>query len=128
MVMASLQMIPDDLNEIIRVKERELHDINQLRCERLEVALIEKDNTISDILKRFGALKDDFEYNLTLLDARDREIVQLEANCAQLSENIEARTQELRTAQKRLEASEILYNDLVATRNRERHETQVPCG
>ena len=123
--MASLQIIPDDLSEIIRVKERELHDINQLRCERLEVALLEKDNTISDILKRFGSLKEDFEYNLTLLDARDKEITQLEANCTQLSENIETRNQELRTVQKRLEASETLYSDLVATRNRERQETQV---
>jgi uncharacterized protein involved in exopolysaccharide biosynthesis len=123
--MAALHMIPDDLNEVIRVKERELHDINQLRCERLEVTILEKENTISEILKKFGALKEDFEYNLTLLDARDREIVQLEANCKHLEEHIEARNVEFRSLQKKLESSEALYNELLSARNRERQDTQV---
>ena len=37
--------VPRDLTNIIRQKERELHDINEYRVEKLEVGILEKERT-----------------------------------------------------------------------------------
>ena len=116
--------IPDDLSEIIRLKERELHDINEFRCERLEVALLEKEKSISEVLKRFDTLKEDFEYNLSLLGARDQEISRLENVSMKLASDIELKDRENKVSRKRLEASEIQLTELLDSRDREQKETR----
>lgn len=68
----------NDISQLIRVKERELHEIHDIRCNQLEKMIVERDALLVEASKRFEQLKDDFKYNLTLLDARDIEIVKLE--------------------------------------------------
>ncbi len=48
-------------------------------------AIIERDKTIQESSKRFSQLRDDFKYNLSLLEARDQEIKRLEGLSAALS-------------------------------------------
>ena len=97
--------VPRDLTNIIRQKERELHDINEYRVEKLEVGILEKERTIQDILRRFEALKEDFQYNLTLLEARDTEIFRLEKNNEALLSDVQARCVEDNSLLKRFEGS-----------------------
>ena len=123
--MTELLSIPDDLSEIIRVKERELHDINELRYERLEVNLLEKEKLISDFIKRFDALKDDFQYNLTLLDARDHEIIRLEQIIENLTKEFEIKKHDNQQLLKKLDQVEKTSHELYETRTREQRETQV---
>jgi hypothetical protein len=66
------------INDIIRVKEKELHDIHNMRCTKLEKLVLERDNLLLESNKRYEKLKEDFQYNLSLLDARDDEINKLE--------------------------------------------------
>eukprot|EP01038_Epipyxis_sp_PR26KG_P013803 gene13803-18513_t len=67
-----------NIADIIRQKERELHDIHDLRCNQLEALLQERDTLLMDASRRFEQLKEDFKYNLALIEARDQEINRLE--------------------------------------------------
>jgi hypothetical protein len=67
-----------DITQLIRLKERELHEINDLRCNKLEIIINQRDNNIKDLNNKFNKLKDDFIYNLTLLEARDKELLRIE--------------------------------------------------
>ena len=49
----------------------------------------ERDKLIADASKRFSLLKDDFQYNLTLLEARDAEISRLNSVESTLRSEIE---------------------------------------
>ena len=55
-------------------KEKELHDINEYRIHTLETLLQEKEREIADSKARLSKLKDDFNYNLKLLEERDSEL------------------------------------------------------
>jgi chromosome segregation ATPase len=63
---------------MIRSKEAELHAIQQLRCDHLEKLVREREALLLEASKRFDQLRDDFQYNLTLLEARDSELRRLE--------------------------------------------------
>jgi len=72
---------PTTLNEISQIilsKERELHQFHDLRCGQLEALVEERDQLLLESSRRFEKLKDDFEYNLALIQARDVEIERLE--------------------------------------------------
>lgn len=64
-----------NLRGIIIQKEKELHDINEYRLQTLETLLSEKEREIADGKQRLTKLKDDFTYNLKLLEERDSELV-----------------------------------------------------
>lgn len=67
-----------DFMAMIRSKERELHDIHDLRCASLERLVSERDALLLEHSQRFDQLKEDFAYNLALIEARDAEIARLE--------------------------------------------------
>jgi len=67
-----------DISEVIAKKEKELHDIHDVRCAKLELLVRERDQLLLDSSKRFEKLREDFEYNLSLISARDEEIERLE--------------------------------------------------
>jgi hypothetical protein len=68
----------NDMTEIIRNKERELHHYQDLRNAQLEALLAEREKILLQTKQKFELLKDDFNYNLQLIEARDREIQRLE--------------------------------------------------
>ena len=55
-------------------KERELHDINEYRIQTLEGLLSDKDREVTEQKSRVTKLKEDFQYNLRLLEERDAEL------------------------------------------------------
>ena len=73
-----------DITHIIRSKEKELHDVHDHRCEQLEKLITERDTLLIESSKRFEQLRDDFQYNWALLEARDQEIERLEGQINQI--------------------------------------------
>lgn len=71
------------ISEMIRSKERELQKIQDLRTAQLEAMIEERDQLLLESSRRFEQLKDDFQYNLTLIEARDKEINRLEKSLEQ---------------------------------------------
>ena len=69
----------EEIGQLIRLKERELHEIHDMRCANLEKLVEERDHLVAEATKRFEQLKEDFSYNLILLGARDEEIERLES-------------------------------------------------
>lgn len=67
-----------EMTHLIRLKEKELHDVHDMRCGQLEKMIEERDTLLLEITKRFEQLKDDFQYNLALLEARDVELTKFE--------------------------------------------------
>jgi hypothetical protein len=67
-----------DISQVIAKKEKELHDIHDVRCAKLELLVRERDSLLLESSKRFEKLREDFEYNLSLISARDEEITRLE--------------------------------------------------
>lgn len=67
-----------NVTDLIRMKEKELHHFHNLRTNQLESIIDEQQKMINEANKRFNLLKEDFQYNLTLIEARDAEIVRLE--------------------------------------------------
>lgn len=55
-----------------------MHQFHDLRCGQLEALVEERDQLLLESSRRFEKLKDDFEYNLALIQARDVEIERLE--------------------------------------------------
>ena len=70
----------NDISQLIRIKEKELHEIHDQRCGQLEQLVTERDSLLIESSKRFEQLRDDFQYNLALLEARDEEIERLEGH------------------------------------------------
>ena len=52
-------------------KEKELHDINEYRIATLESLVQERDRDLTEHKAKLGKLKEDFTYNLKLLEERD---------------------------------------------------------
>ncbi|RYZ88426.1 MAG: hypothetical protein EOP04_09435, partial [Proteobacteria bacterium] len=66
------------MTDLIRLKEKELHQFQDIRNSQLEAMLTEKDKKIQEMKQKFELLKDDFQYNLQLIEARDKEIERLD--------------------------------------------------
>lgn len=63
-----------DLEAQLASKEREWKELQALRIQQLETALSEATSDLSTQRERFLRLRDDFQYNLRVLEERDREL------------------------------------------------------
>lgn len=66
----TMRVDPAVLGSMIGQKERELHDMNDLRTRALEKAISDRDSHLEEAKARFVQLRDDFQYNLKLLEDR----------------------------------------------------------
>lgn len=92
------------MSEIIRAKERELQQIQDMRNAQLEAMILERDKLLLESSKRYEQLKEDFQYNLTLIEARDQEIERLEGSAQQSERVCEELQLQVRSLSARLEA------------------------
>jgi hypothetical protein len=97
----------NDISQLIRTKEKELHEIHDQRCVQLEMLVMERDNLLVDSSKRFEQLKDDFQYNLTLIEARDNEIERLEKILKDIKSDLDSSEAGRRILSGRIEAFEV---------------------
>ena len=100
----------DTLRELIMTKEKELHDINEYRIQTLESLLAEKERDANEAKQRMSKLKDDFTYNLRLLEERDAELERYDASFTHMKAVLRDRDveiSELKIASAELTLSEI---------------------
>jgi chromosome segregation ATPase len=64
----------DSIRSLILSKEKELHDINDYRIRTLETMLKDKEKGSNDTQQKFMKLKEDFQYNIKLIEDRDAEL------------------------------------------------------
>ena len=109
----------NEIGQLIRLKERELHEIHDLRCGQLEKLVEERDGVIEGIQNRFDQLKEDFSYNLTLLSARDEELDRLERVVETKVKELSCSESEKRSVAGRLDVLELRDSERV-----ERHDQE----
>jgi chromosome segregation ATPase len=97
----------NDISHIIRIKEKELHEIHDQRCGQLEQLVSERDSLLIESSKRFEQLRDDFQYNLSLLEARDQEIERLEGHIQKINSELGINDAEKRSLKGRVDILEI---------------------
>ena len=86
---------PSNLRGIIMAKEKELHDINEYRIHTLEALIADKEKEAAEQKARLAKLKEDFGYNLKLLEERDAELERYDGSFAGLKAVIRERDIEL---------------------------------
>ena len=69
----------NNLKELAERKSRELYEIQEMRIEKLEHALEEKEKQVLQIAEERQAVLKDYQQNLQLLEERDKQFVQFEA-------------------------------------------------
>jgi hypothetical protein len=67
----------DDLDTILKNKEQELKEIQMMKIRSLEAKLAEKDKNIAGLEQRYADLQQDFNYNLIVIEQRDKDISEL---------------------------------------------------
>ena len=117
-----------DLQALIRVKERELHEIHDMRCGQLEKLVEERDGLLMASHNRFEQLKEDFRYNLTLLEARDAELARLEMLVEQKEGALLEIEAERRALAGRLEVLELRDADRIEKHNQDKATSKVKMG
>jgi len=60
------------LQELVQQKENEWREAQELQIKSLQSALKEKERQLNSEKIRFRKVKEDFEYNLKLLEERDK--------------------------------------------------------
>lgn len=66
------------LRELAEQKEREWRSIQEKRIEALESSLRQKTQELAEQKQKMAQLRDDFKYNLSLLEERDAELAKFE--------------------------------------------------
>lgn len=115
----------ESLVDVIRQKEKELRDVNELRYANLSQLLSEKEKLFIDSNKRLEHLKEDFQYNLTLLDARDDEISRLESLHQRALKELSVRESEIKILLSRVEIAERKESESREALSREQQSTKV---
>lgn len=72
------------MQELVQQKENEWREAQELRNKSLQSALKEKERQLNNEKVRFRKLKEDFEYNLKLLEERDQELQRYDALFSQV--------------------------------------------
>lgn len=68
-----------DIRNLIMTKERELQDMNEYRIRALESAIKDKEAALGEERGKIVKLKEDFSYNLKLIEDRDEELQRYDA-------------------------------------------------
>ena len=82
--MAHISVETSSLQELVEQKENEWREVQQLQNKSLQNALKEKERQLNNERVRFRKLKEDFEYNLKLLEERDQELQRYDALFSQV--------------------------------------------
>ncbi|XP_052426079.1 coiled-coil domain-containing protein 57 [Carassius gibelio] len=84
-----------DLEAQLACKEREWKELQALRIQQLETALNEATSELSTQRDRFLRLREDFKYNLRVLEERDKELERYDALAAHAQTEEGARREEV---------------------------------
>ena len=114
------------LQELVQLKENEWKEAQELRNNSLQAALQQKDKQLNNEKLRFRKLKEDFEYNLKLLEERDQELARYDAHFSQLRNANSFRDGEISDLKIRLDELNLkLSHEEKAREELQRHYQQV---
>ena len=120
---SSFEPPEDSLTAMLLKKEKELQQLSKLRINQLQEQIIFKERTIFDLESQIRRLNDDLTYNLSLIQQRDEEIVDLESTIASFMDDSHSYTSEisnlkieLKNFQMKLERSEEYIRELQGSR------------
>ena len=82
--MAHISIETSSLQELVEQKENEWREAQQQQNKSLQNSLKEKERQLNNERVRFRKLKEDFEYNLKLLEERDQELQRYDALFSQV--------------------------------------------
>ena len=82
--MAHISVETSSLQGLVEQKENEWREAQQLQNKSLQNALKEKERQLNNERVRFRKFKEDFEYNLKLLEERDQELQRYDALFSQV--------------------------------------------
>ena len=82
--MAHISVETSSLQELVEQKENEWREAQQLQNKSLQNALKDEERQLNNERVRFRKLKEDFEYNLKLLEERDQELQRYDALFSQV--------------------------------------------
>lgn len=83
------------LRDLVQQKEKEWKEAQELRIKSLETALAEKEKQLHSERIRFRKLKEDFVYNLKLVEERDAELERYDSLFSELKNIDSVRTAEV---------------------------------
>lgn len=106
-----------DLDAQLANKEREWKELQTRRVQQLESSLKDAQEQLSSFRQRFKQLRDDFQYNLAVLEDRDRELERYDAVAAKAQTVERARQEEL--SQLRIQTAKLAEQSARETRERE---------
>ena len=82
--MARISVETSSLQELVQQKENEWREAQELQNKSLQSTLKEKERQLKNEKVRFRKLREDFEYNLKLLEERDQELQRYDALFSQV--------------------------------------------
>ena len=88
-------MDASSLKELEAQKARELKEIQQYQASAVEATLKKKEQSLLELENKFQQLRNDFEYNLKLLEERDKELSQYDEVFEQLKNVINSKSAEI---------------------------------
>ncbi|XP_067671855.1 coiled-coil domain-containing protein 57-like isoform X2 [Haliotis asinina] len=94
---------PTTWRELAEQKEKEWKEASQKRVESLEKACREKEQALAAERTKLTKLKEDFKYNLKLLEERDQELQAYDANFTELRAHLSTKTAEVSELKIRLD-------------------------
>ena len=92
---ASTMISSCSLKELEEQKARELKEIRQYQASAVEASLKRKEKALLELQQKFQQLRNDFEYNLKLLEERDKELTQYDEVFEQLKNIINNKSAEI---------------------------------
>ncbi|KAL2620530.1 hypothetical protein R1flu_000735 [Riccia fluitans] len=96
-----------DFRSLLEQKEKELVNVCERQIELFHQQLLERDRRNAELSAKFSQLKDDFKYNLELLDERDAELTRYESEMAALHMSVKSAIAQQLETQKRLSETEL---------------------
>ncbi len=76
---ASVSKDQETWRQVVYTKEKELHEIREYHVQELERRLIQQGSEKKELEGRLDKLREDFKYNLRLIDGRDAELERYES-------------------------------------------------
>ncbi|GMH51103.1 hypothetical protein TrRE_jg12734 [Triparma retinervis] len=85
-----------DIKSLIIEKEEELQSLTNYRLDSLQSLLSQKTSHLTSVMSQFNKLREDFEYNVKVVEGRDRELKRYEDYVGALERKVEEAAEEVR--------------------------------
>lgn len=87
----------------------------------------DRNHLLAEAARKFNLLRDDFQFNLTLLEARDNEIIRLNQVEQNLLADLETKEREIKTMFLKIEKLQTKEAENYEKHQHEKNKTQVSC-